>query len=179
MVLLSARNFKQHDINHKLTNQINQLTANAFLHEVVSPTVETTISENGFISYILIDNQIVASGFGKEDTYNPTSKYKTMYIHTFSTKTEYRGKGLCKQLVNEFIKKFGKTHILYLTVRTENNNINQSAIKCYTNCDFIMLPDVYRNHYDGKNNAMIRVPTSVRKASFKKKKKKKKSKKRK
>ena len=36
-----------------------------------------------------------------------------------------------------------------------------------------MLPDVYRNHYDGKNNAMIRVPTSVRKASLKKKKKKK------
>ena len=178
MVLLSAQNFKRNDINHKLTNQINQLTANAFLHEVISPTVETTISENGFISYILIDNQIVASGFGKEDTYNTHSKYKTMYIHTFSTEKEYRGRGLCKQLVNEFIKKFGKTHILYLTVRTENNNINQSAIKCYTNCDFIMLPDVYRNHYDGKNNAMIRVPTSVRKASLKKKKKKK-SKKRK
>ena len=172
MVLLSAINFKKHDINHKLTNQINQLTANAFLHEVVSPTVETTISENGFISYIQIDNQIVASGFGKEDTYNPTSKYKTMYIHTFSTAKEYRGRGLCKHLVNEFIKKFGKTHILYLTVRTETNNVNESAIKCYTNCGFIMLPDVYRNHYDGKNNAMIRVPTSVRKASLKKKKKK-------
>ena len=52
------------------------------------------------------------------------------------------------------------------------NNVNQSAIKCYTNCGFIMLPDVYRNHYDGKNNAMIRVPTSVKKASLKKKKKK-------
>ena len=172
MVLLSAVNFKKHDINHKLTNQINQLTANAFLHEVVDPTVETTISgKNGFISYIQIDNQVVASGFGKEDTYNPTSKYKTMYIHTFATKKEYQGRGLCKQLVNEFIKKFGKTHILYLTVRTENNNVNQSAIKCYTNCGFIMLPDVYRNNYDGKNNAMIRVPTSVRKASLKKKKK--------
>ena len=172
MVLLSAVNFKLNDINHKLTNQINQLTANAFLHEVVDPTVETTISEkNGFISYIQIDNQVVASGFGKEDTYNPTSKYKTMYIYTFATNKEYRGRGLCKQLVNEFIKKFGKTHILYLTVRTENNNVNQSAIKCYTNCGFIMLPDVYRNNYDGKNNAMIRVPTSVRKASLKKKKK--------
>ena len=172
MVLLSAFKFKEHDITHTLTNQINQLTANVFLHEVISPTVETTISDNGFISYIQIDNQIVASGFGKEDTYNTHSKYKTMYIHTFSTAKEYRGRGLCKHLVNEFIKKFGKTHILYLTVRTEKDNPNQSALKCYTNCGFIMLPDVYRNHYDGKNNAMIRVPTSVRKASLKKKKKK-------
>ena len=179
MVLLSAQNFKRNDINQVLTNQINQLTANAFLHQVISPTVETTISQNGFISYIQIDNQIIASGFGKEDTYNTTSKYKTMYIHTFSTAKEYRGRGLCKQLVNEFIKKFGKTHILYLTVRTETNDVNESAIKSYTNCGFIMLPDVYRNHYDGKNNAMIRVPTSVRKASLKKKKKKKRSKKRK
>ena len=121
MVLLSAINFKKHDINHKLTNQINQLTANAFLHEVVSPTVETTISENGFISYILIDNQIVASGFGKEDTYNPTSKYKTMYIHTFSTKTEYRGKGLCKHLVNEFIKKFFDECISFQSKKISNS----------------------------------------------------------
>ena len=94
-----------------------------------------------------------------------------MVIHTFATAEEYRGRGLCKQLVNEFIRKFGKTHILYLLVRTEHDNVNHSALKCYTNCGFIMLPDVYRNHYDGKNTAMVRVPTPIRKASLKKKKK--------
>ena len=170
MVLLSASKFQKQDTNNQLTQEINLLTARAFLHEIVSPSVETSIAENGYIAYLQIDNQVVSAGFGKEDTYDQNSKYKTMYIHTFSTSEEYRGRGLCKQLVNEFIKKFGKTHILYLTVRTETNNVNESAIKSYTNCGFIMLPEVYRNHYDGKNNAMIRVPTSARKASFKKKK---------
>ena len=119
------------------------------------------------------DNQIVASGFGKEDTYSPDYKHKTMYIHTFSTKKEYRGRGLCKKIVGEFIKKFGKTHILYLTVRTETGALNESAIKCYERNGFVLLPQVYRDHYDGKNNAMIRIPTSVRKSVRKRKKSKK------
>tara|TARA_B100000674_G_C37752546_1_gene874102 strand:- start:450 stop:980 length:531 start_codon:yes stop_codon:yes gene_type:complete len=176
MVLLSASKFQQKDINNQLTQEINQLTAKAFLHEIISPTVETAVAESGYISYLQMNNEVVASGFGKEDTYNPYSKYKTMYIHTFATKFEYRGKGLCKKIINEFIKKFGKTHILYLTVRTEKNNYNDPAIKCYTDSGFIMLPDVYRNHYDGKNNAMVRVPTPIKKASFKKKKRSKKRK---
>ena len=173
MVLLSASKFQQLDLDHELTEKINQLTSESFYNEIVQPTVEIAVSENAFIGYVQIENQIIAAGFGREDTTNHTSLYKTMYIHTFSTNPEYRGRGLCTQIVNEFIKKFGKTHLLYLTVRTESENVNEPAIRCYEKCGFIMLPDVYRNHYDGKNTAMVRVPTSVKKASLRKRKKKK------
>jgi ribosomal protein S18 acetylase RimI-like enzyme len=92
-----------------------------------------------------------------------------MYIHTFSTDSNQRGKGYCEKLVKDFIKKFSKTHILYLTVRTENGNENLSAIRCYEKCGFIMLPSVYRDHYDGKNSCMIRIPNNTNKKSKKKK----------
>ena len=39
-----------------------------------------------------------------------------------------------------------------------------------------MLPQVYRDHYDGKNNAMIRIPTNSHKINSKKKRKKKRTK---
>ena len=88
------------------------------------------------------------------------NKYKTLYLHSISVAEEFRGQGLCKQITDEFVKKFGKNHILYLTVRTESGNENVSGIKCYEKNGFIMLPQVYRDHYDGKNNAMIRLPTN-------------------
>lgn len=183
MVILSASDLQEEENSRiikglrNITEQINLLSAQSFGHQTVSPTIETAISENAFIGYLEMDGQIVASGFGREDTHKPDSKFKTMYIHTFSTKEEYRGRGLCKQIVGEFIKKFGKTHILYLTVRTELSNVNESAIRCYEKIDFIMLPEVYRNHYDGKNSAMVRMPTHAKKASLRKKKKSKKNKK--
>ena len=43
-------------------------------------------------------------------------------------------------------------------MRTEIDNVNESAIKCYEKNGFIMLPSVYRDHYDGKNSAMVRMP---------------------
>ena len=77
MVLLSASKFKQYDIHKKLSQEINRLTTQAFLHEIISPTVENAFSDNAFISYLQLDNKVVATGFGKEDTYDPHSKYKT------------------------------------------------------------------------------------------------------
>lgn len=170
MVVLSATNFQKKDVDLTLTQTINKLTAESFMNETVQPTVENTIRENGYIGYIQINDTIVSCGFSKEDTVKK-SKYKTMYIHTFSTDSNHRGNGYCEKLVKEFIKKFSKTHILYLTVRTENDNENLSAIRCYEKCGFIMLPNVYRDHYDGKNSCMIKIPNNTNKKSKKKSKK--------
>jgi ribosomal protein S18 acetylase RimI-like enzyme len=169
MVLLSSLKFKEKDNDLSLTQTINKLTAESFLNENINLTVENTISENGFIGFIEINGKIVSCGFAREDTSKTNSKYKTMYIHTFSTDSEYRGNGYCEKLVKEFIQKFNKTHILYLTVRTELSNVNESAIRCYEKCGFIMLPEVYRDHYDGKNSCMIRVPIPSNKSKKKKK----------
>jgi ribosomal protein S18 acetylase RimI-like enzyme len=171
MVVLSSKSFQKKDTNSSLTQIINQITAESFMNQAINTTVENTILKNGHIGYIQVNDTIVSCGFGEEDTVKSNSKYKTMHLHTFSTDTNHRGNGYCEKLVKEFIKNFSKTHILYLSVRTENGNENLSAIRCYENCGFIMLPSVYRDHYDGKNSCMIRIPnnTSKKKKSSKRK----------
>ena len=159
MVVYSANEFISLPNFNDLKEKINILSSQAFNHTSVSDNVSIALNEDGYIGYLTLDNKIVACGFGKEDTMTP-SKYKTMYIHTFGVHSDYRGRGLCQQIVKEFIKRFGKNYILYLTVRTELGNVNESAIKCYEKNGFIMLSEVYRDHYDGKNNAMIRLPTN-------------------
>mgnify|MGYP001409333863 CR=1 FL=1 len=148
--------FKDYDAGDSIRESINRNTSISFGNQNISDVVESSLNGNGYVGYLEKDNKIVASGFGKKEISN--GEYDTMYIHTFSVNEEYRGMGLCQKIVNEFIKKFGKKYILYLTVRTESGNENISAIKCYEKNGFIMLPSVYRDHYDGKNNAMIRVP---------------------
>lgn len=158
MVVYAANEFISLPNFNDLKHNINLLSAQAFNHISVSDNVGMTLKGNGYIGYLVINNKIVACGFGQDDT-STESKYKTMYIHTFGVHSEYRDRGLCQKIVNEFIKYFGKNYILYLTVRTESNNVNESAIKCYEKTGFIMLSEVYRDHYDGKNTAMIRLPT--------------------
>ena len=171
MVIMSAQEFKINDI-HNQSEVIDQISASAFGHESILPVVDNASLNDSVIGFIKENNKIVTSGFGKEDTYNPNYKYKTMYLHTFATREESRGRGYCRKLVSEFIKKYGKTHILYLTVRTEANNVNESAIKCYTSKGIILLPEVYRDHTDGKNNAMIYIPKRLTKKTKRKKKRK-------
>ena len=159
MVVYSADEFLNLYDYEYIKDEINKVISGAFNHSTVYDTVTDVIKENGYIGYLTLNNQIVACGFGKDDT-STASKYKTMYIHTFGVHSDYRGMGLCQQIVAEYIKRFGKEYILYLSVRTEPGNENTSAIKCYEKNGFIMLPEVYRDHYDGKNNAMIRLPTN-------------------
>jgi ribosomal protein S18 acetylase RimI-like enzyme len=149
---------------NRLSSDINEISSTSFGHSTVSDTVESAIQKGEYIGYLEMNGRVVAAGFGKEDTYE-NGPHKTMYIHTFSVNSEYRGLGLCQKITNEFIKKFGKKYILYLTVRTEAGNVNESAIRCYEKNGFIMLPEVYRDHYDGKNNAMVRVPTSAKRST--------------
>ena len=165
MPVLTSEEFRNQENNNlildehnSIRNSINRNTSSAFGHQTITDVVETSLNNNDYIGFLEKDNKIVASGFGKKEISN--GKYNTIYIHTFSVHNEYRGMGLCQKIVNEFVKKFGN-HILYLTVRTETGNENISAIKCYEKNGFIMLPSVYRDHYDGKNNAMIRVPTRI------------------
>ena len=157
---------------NRLASDINETSSRSFGHSTISDTVGTAIQNGEFIGYLEINDRVVAVGFGKEDT-SGEGPHKTMYIHTFSVNSEYRGQGLCQKIVLEFIKKF-KKHILYLTVRTEEGNVNESAIRCYEKNGFTMLPEVYRDHYDGKNNAMVRFPISGKKSRRTRRKKKKK-----
>ena len=175
MVILSSEEFRAQENNRiqmgleRLINKINLQSTRGFGHDGINPTVETSLNNNEYIGYLMIGNKVAASGFGEIDSLHNSPdhagishscKYKTMYLHSISVAEEFRGQGLCKQITDEFIKKFGKDHILYLTVRTESGNENISGIKCYEKNGFIMLPQVYRDHYDGKNNAMIRLPTN-------------------
>ena len=169
MVILSSEEFKAQENNRiqngyiggeSLTKQINLQSSRGFGHDGINPTVEASLSKNEYIGYLMINDRVAASGFGRIDGGKEGNKYKTMYLHSISVAEEFRGQGLCKQITDEFVKKFGKDHILYLTVRTEMGNENTSGIKCYEKNGFIMLPEVYRDHYDGKNNAMIRLPTN-------------------
>tara|TARA_A100001015_G_scaffold148400_1_gene164588 strand:+ start:991 stop:1548 length:558 start_codon:yes stop_codon:yes gene_type:complete len=166
MVILSSEEFKVQENNRiqmgieRLINKINLQSTRGFGHEGMNPTVETSLNNNEYIGYLMIGDKVAASGFGRIDGLRQeASKYKTMYLHSISVSEEFRGQGLCKQITDEFVKKFGN-HILYLTVRTEAGKENISGIKCYEKNGFIMLPQVYRDHYDGKNNAMIRLPTN-------------------
>tara|TARA_B100001248_G_C27275029_1_gene404918 strand:+ start:336 stop:890 length:555 start_codon:yes stop_codon:yes gene_type:complete len=164
MVILSSEEFRNQENNRiqmgleRLTNKINLQSTRGFGHDGINPTVETSLKNNEYIGYLMIGDRVAASGFGRID--GQANKYKTMYLHSISVSDEFRGQGLCKQITDEFVKRFGKNHILYLTVRTEPGNENISGIKCYEKNGFIMLPEVYRDHYDGKNNAMIRLPTN-------------------
>jgi ribosomal protein S18 acetylase RimI-like enzyme len=164
-VLSSAEFLEEEDYRlrsgiNRLTSGINETSSLSFGHSAVSDNVGTAIQKGEYIGYLEMNGKVVAHGFGKEDT-SGEGPHKTMYIHTFSVNSEYRGQGLCQKIVLEFVKKF-KKHILYLTVRTEVGNVNESAIRCYEKNGFTMLPEVYRDHYDGKNNAMVRFPTSGR-----------------
>ena len=165
MVVLSASDFQNQENQryikglNQITDQMNRLSSASFGHSSVSLTVETVLQNGGYIGFIEMDGQIVASGFAEDDTYNSEYKCRTILLHTFSTHENYKGKGLCQKIVGEFIKKFGINCILYLTVRTETGNVNEPAIRCYEKNGFIMLPSVYRDHYDGKNSAMVRMPT--------------------
>lgn len=170
MVLYSADDFLKLPNYELLKNNINITASEAFNHEIIRDTVGSVINEKGYIGYLIKDNKVVACGFANNDTTNS----KTMYIHTFAVHKDYRGRGLCQMMVSEFIKRFGKKYILYLTVRTETGNENTGAIRCYEKQGFIMLPEVYRDHYDGKNTAMIRIPKFIKKSKKKTKKNKRK-----
>ena len=153
--------------DHELKRQLNRTATVAFGHgeEYPNEYVSGTSLNEGYVAYILTSDRKVASvGFG-----NPTASTLTngttvgessYWLNSFGTLEEYRGQGFCAALVKKFIQKMGSKHILYLTVRTESGNENYRAIKCYTKCGFTMLPEVYRDHYDGRNTAMVRLPKS-------------------
>jgi len=141
-----------------INSDINEIVSSSFGHSVVSDSVEIALKNNEYIGFLEIGGKPVATGFGKKDD---ATQGKTMYIHSFAVNNENRGQGLCQKIVSEFIKRFGKRYILYLTVRTEEGDVNDPAIECYKKNGFIMLPEVYRDHYDGKNSAMIRIPHKV------------------
>ena len=155
-------------IDPELKHQLNRTAAIAFGHgeNYSNDNVANVALKGGYVAYILVDGMKVASvGFG-----NPTSSTlsngtvvgeSSYWLHTFGTLEEYRGQGFCTAIINKFVKKMSRKYILYLTVRTEPGDENYGAIKCYTKCGFTMLPEVYRDHYDGRNTAMVRLPKNI------------------
>tara|TARA_B100000131_G_scaffold179866_1_gene173545 strand:- start:422 stop:994 length:573 start_codon:yes stop_codon:yes gene_type:complete len=149
----------------ELKYQLNRTASLAFGHgeDYSNEYVSGTSLNEGYVAYILTSDRKVASvGFG-----NPTASTlsngttvgeSSYWLNSFGTLEEYRGQGFCAALVKKFIQKMGSKYILYLNVRTERGNENYGAIKCYTKCGFTMLPEVYRDHYDGRNTAMVRLP---------------------
>jgi len=151
----------------ELKYQLNRTASGAFGHgeEYPNEYVSGTSLNGGYVAYILTSDMKVASvGFGNPTVStlsNGTTVGESSYwLNSFGTLEEYRGQGFCAALIKKFIQKMGSKHILYLTVRTERGNENYGAIKCYTKCGFTMLPEVYRDHYDGRNTAMVRLPKS-------------------
>ena len=157
-------------IDPELKRQLNRTASLAFGHgeEYPNEYVSGASVNGGYVAYIVTSDMKVASvGFG-----NPTASTlsngttvgeSSYWLNSFGTLEEYRGQGFCAALVKKFIQKMGSKHILYLTVRTQSGNENYGAIKCYTKCGFTMLPEVYRDHYDGRNTAMVRLPKSTSK----------------
>ena len=140
--------------NPELKHQINRIASLVFGHgeNYSNDLVSDTTNKNGIVAYIMLnETKVVSVGFG-----NPTEE--SYWLHTFGTLEEYRGQGFCTEIIKKFVKKIGNKHVLYLTVRTEPGQENYGAIKCYKKNGFIMLPEVYRDHYDGRNNAMVLVP---------------------
>ena len=155
-------------IEPELKHQLNRTASIAFGHgeNYSNNNVANVALKGGYVAYILVDGMKVASvGFG-----NPTNSKMTdgtpigelsYWLHTFGTLEEYRGQGFCTAIIKKFVQKTSRKYILYLTVRTAPGSENYGAIKCYTKRGFTMLPEVYRNHYDGKNSAMVRLPKNI------------------
>ena len=75
MVIISAKEL----INPDQKYQINQLSSSSFGHETIDSIVEKSALNDSIIGYIVMNNIIVASGFGKEDTYN--NNYYSQYTN--------------------------------------------------------------------------------------------------
>jgi len=87
------------------------------------------------------------------------TKHKTMYMFGTFVKPNYRGKGLCKKLTREFVRKFGDDYVLYLTLK-KNNEANK---RCKQSNDFFVLTEAGTNEpkkNSSKTYAMIRIPNS-------------------
>tara|TARA_Y100001963_G_scaffold151544_1_gene234577 strand:+ start:481 stop:1095 length:615 start_codon:yes stop_codon:yes gene_type:complete len=98
------------------------------------------------------------------------AKHKTMSMFGTFVKRNYRGKGLCKRLTREFVRKFGDDYVLYLTLK-KNNEANK---RCKQLNDFFVLTEAGTNdpNYDAsKTFAMIRIPTSKKSKSRKRRRK--------
>ena len=73
MVIMSTQEFKQNDLNRQ-SNTIDRLSADSFGHENISPVVDNASFNDSVIGFIKENNEIITSGFGKEDTYSPNYK---------------------------------------------------------------------------------------------------------
>jgi ribosomal protein S18 acetylase RimI-like enzyme len=113
---------------------------------------QTTVSllrENGVIGGV---------AFLDHESSNVDPQYsapKYSHVHSIAISPEFRGRGLCKDLVKPLVKQFGDKP-MYLNVRTTLGNPNVSAIKCYRRNGFEIVPTVNAERPDGPNSLMVR-----------------------
>lgn len=142
------------------------------------------ISINPIVSLLYFQNNIIGICFAdvnRKKVMKPLSKL-FLYIHTLTVHPEFRGNGLCFDLVKNLINAkitidgklyhIGKSLNMLLHVRSNEENPNIAAIKCYKKHGFKLLDMIYETRTDGEiNSAMIRLKNS--KKSKKKKSKRK------
>ncbi len=129
------------------------------------------------ICVLFKDSIIVGSAyvdFKYVNVIHPLSS-KFINIHTLAIHPDYRGKGYCSKLMKLIIKKYGK-YPMNLTVCTNKDNPNLSAIKCYRKHGFQFVDMCHVQHTDGVNTYMVR-PAKKQKRTKKKSKGKKNKKK--
>ena len=101
-----------------------------------------------------------------------------IYIHSVSVHPDFRGQGLCYQMIKFIIQKY-KHLPMYLHVRTTMGNPNTHAIKCYQKNNFQLIDCIFSDREDGPNSVMIRYPQKYHKTKKYSKKKKRSNKKKK
>ena len=81
-----------------------------------------------------------------------------LYIHNLCVNPKYRGKGICGLMLNQIKKRHPKM-VLILNVRTEQQNPNFSAVRCYIKSGFEMTSKNLQLQ-DGMNTMMVYFPGS-------------------
>ena len=111
--------------------------------------------------YMLVNCSSSCERISKAKLKQIRSKHKTMYMFGTSVKRNYRGKGLCKRLTREFVRKFGDDYVLYLTLKKND----EASKRCTQLNDFFVLTEAGTNDpgnkkASSKTYAMIRIPNS-------------------
>ena len=140
--------------------------------------------ENVYIITLNDNHKTIAIAFIKKHTVDTYDKLPREYfkIYNLSIHPNYRGYGLCGQLMKHILQtKIDELplqkHYLTLNVFTSKHNPNVSAIKCYKKHKFQFIPTVIEMRSEGPYTEMMREPNSRKTKTKRSKKKKKQTKK--
>lgn len=148
------------NLSDETKQSINRICNTSFNSELTRDYVAMVQKPETYVSILRSDGIVGGVAFLDLEKANVDPKYaepEYYYVHSIAISQEFRGKGLCKELVKPLVKRFGQKP-MYLHVRTTLGNPNVSAIKCYKKQGFKIVPCVNVDRQDGPNSLMIRIP---------------------